>query len=121
MDVSGKNSDLLLRLMDASILRGRVLGGNMANQSTAGYLRREVSFEETLAERLSEGQPLGELKELTPQVSIDKDATVKADGNSVEMEAEVTASRENRLIFELYAAMLRGQSRLSEIAIRSDR
>ena len=120
MNLSPKNAPLLLRLMSAATLRAEVIAANVANQNTPGYLRREVDFEQTLARTLERGRPI-DLENLRPEVRIDADAVPRADGNSVDMEAEVTASRENRLLFELYAAILRGQSRLTQIAVRSDR
>jgi len=121
MDVSPANSDMLLRLMGASILRSKVISGNVVNQNTPGYQRRDVEFEESLAKELRQGQGLDALEDIQPEVSIDEDAQVRADGNSVNMEEEVTASRENRLLFELYASIMRGQNRLTEIALRSER
>jgi flagellar basal-body rod protein FlgB len=121
MDVSPANSDLLLRLMGASILRSKVISGNVVNQNTPGYERREVDFEESLAKELRGGHSLDDLENIHPEVSVDSEAKPRADGNSVQMEDEVTASRENRLLFELYASIMRGQNRLTEIALRSER
>lgn len=121
MDVSPANSDLLLRLLSASSLRARVIAGNVANQETAGYKRREVTFEETLAKQLDQGRSLEDLERVLPDVGVDADAAVRADGNSVDMESETNASRENRLLYELYSSILRGQNRLTEIALRSGR
>ena len=121
MDISPANSDLLMRLMSASTLRSKVISGNVVNQNVPGYKRREVDFEESLAKQLQRGRSLDDLERLRPEVAIDKEAVARADGNSVDMEAEITASRENRLLFELYASIMRGQSRLTEIAIRSER
>lgn len=121
MSVSPKNADLVLRLMSAATLRARVIAGNVANQNTPGYQRREVAFEEALSRELDRGSKPGRLAELRPLVRVDPEAQARADGNTVDMEAEVSASRENRLLFELYGAILRGQRRLTEIAVRSDR
>lgn len=121
MDVSPANADLLLRLMGASILRSKVIAGNAVNQNTPGYERRDVDFEESLAKELKRGRSISDLKDIRPEVSVDLDAKPRADGNSVDMETEVTASRENRLLFELYSSIMRGQTRLTEIALRSER
>ena len=44
-----------------------------------------------------------------------------ADGNNVFMEDEISAQRENRLLFELYASMLSGQMNMVNSAIHGDR
>ncbi len=119
MDISGKNSALLLQLMNASLLRARVLAANLANQNTPGYQRREVRFEEALATELAKSRP--NLTRIAPEVRVDETAEAKADGNTVSMEKEVSAGLENRLLFELYASIKKGRSRLTEIAIRSER
>ncbi len=121
MDIGPANKDLLLNLLSASALRARVIAGNLANQSTPGYERREVRFEESLAKMLNNGTTGEALTDLRPEVSVDKDAEADAIGNTVDLESEVTASRENRLLYELYASILRGQHRLTEIAVRSER
>ena len=121
MDTSNVNRDVLLRLLDASALRAKVIAGNIANQNTPGYQRREVTFEETLVKELKRGGSGSSVSRLKPLVTVDADAKPRADGNTVDMESEVSASRENRLLFELYAAILNGQNRLNEIAVRSDR
>lgn len=121
MDISPANKELLLRLMSAASLRAKVIAGNVANQNTPGYKRRDVSFEETLAKELRQGRSMDELGGLRPEVSFDTDSKVRADGNSVDMEAEVNASRENRLLYELYSSIMKGQTRLTEIALRSER
>ncbi len=42
------NLSLLTRVMDAAMLRSRVISNNIANVTTPGYRRVEVSFEEQL-------------------------------------------------------------------------
>ena len=44
MEIGGQKIELLARLMNASTLRGRIIAGNIANQNTPGYKRREVAF-----------------------------------------------------------------------------
>lgn len=121
MDLASPNKELLIRMMSASTLRARVLASNVANQNTPGYLRREVDFEASLAKQMARAGGSSDFKDVQPKVTVDTTSPRRADGNNVDMEAEVSAGRENRLLFELYAAILRGQSRLTEIAIRSER
>lgn len=119
MDFRGPAGAQLSKLMSATWMRSRVLAGNVANQNTPGYVRRDVRFEEALLEEL--GRPRPDVDDLMPEVVEDHDAPLKADGNSVDMEAEVTAARENRLMYELYAAISQGRSNLVKMAIREGR
>jgi len=42
MDILGKNGDLLMKLMSASVARHSAISSNLANQNVAGYKRQEV-------------------------------------------------------------------------------
>lgn len=119
MDIRGNTGDLLLRLMSVSSLRARVIAGNVSNQNTPGYRRQEVDFENALLREIENGRT--DLESIKPEISVDEEATPRADGNSVNMEDEVIAMRENRIMYELYANMLRGRSNLIRSAIHGER
>ena len=118
MQAIKEDSAVLLKLMSATSLRGRTLAANIANQNTPGYQRREVRFEELLASRLERGRdPAG----VAPEVAVDEAAAPRADGNTVHMEDEVVAMRQNRILYELYASILRGRTNLVRSAIHGER
>ena len=119
MDIRGASQSLLLDLMSAATLRARVLAGNITNQNTPGYKRREVSFEDQLAAELRRSNP--RLDRIQAEVRIDPDAKALANGNTVSIEEEISAGRQNRLAYELYASILAGQVRLVDAAINMDR
>lgn len=119
MNIQGTNKNLLLDLMSAATLRARVLASNIANQNTPGYKRREVSFEDKLVAEMKRSNP--RLDRIQAEVRIDTDAKSLSNGNSVSLEEENSAGRQNRLVFELYAAILAGQTRLINAAINMDR
>ena len=119
MDIRGANQSLLLDLMSAATLRARVLAGNLANQNTPGYRRREVLFEDKLLAEMRRSHP--HLERIQAEVRIDPDAEIRADGNTVSVEEEVSVGRQNRLTYELYASILAGQNRLVNAAINMDR
>ena len=50
---------LLSRTMDAAMLRSRVISNNIANVTTPGYRRVEVSFEEQLRTALDRTRLMG--------------------------------------------------------------
>lgn len=119
MDLSGENNDLLLRLMSAASLRARVLAANVANQNTPGYKRQLVRFEDALLRELERPQPQPE--RVAPRVVEDEEGKPDASGNTVDMEREVSAMRENRLLYELFANILAGRTRIVQLAVREGR
>ena len=114
MRTEGPGPDLLGRLLAAAELRARVISSNLANQSTPGYTRRVVSFEEELRAAMEDGDELGALE---PRVLLDEESSARPDGNNVTLELELNALRENRILYETYASMLQGRFRLLEAAI----
>jgi flagellar basal-body rod protein FlgB len=119
MDLGGPRTNLLLRLLSASSERARVIAGNLGNQNTPGYQRRDVQFESLLQEELVKRAP--HLDEVRAELVVDTDTTGRPDGNNVVVEEEVSAMRENLLRYQLYATILRGQAKLIQSAIHGDR
>lgn len=117
MDLTPSNSQLLLDLMSASVLRAKVIGHNVANQNVPGYTRQEVHFEDRLAQALERGKSAEDLEDIGALVVEDRESPARADGNNVSVEEELSLSRENRLLFELYGTILRGQTSLLRNAI----
>lgn len=118
METSKTSPDLLLRLLSATELRSRVISANIANQNTPAYKRREVRFEDSLREALLGGSDVGGLH---PEVVQDTATPARPDGNNVSLELELNALRENRILFETYAAILEGRSNLRRIAVTEGR
>ena len=117
MDVS--SHDTVLQLMSATALRAKVLAHNVANLNTPGYRRQDVQFEEQLLEQLRKGR--GSAPSIEPQIVVDGEATIRPNGNSVSLEQELTLSRENRIMFEVWAAILQGNTALMSSAINGPR
>jgi flagellar basal-body rod protein FlgB len=108
MDVKDQDR-LLLRLMSAASLRGRVIANNIANQNVPGFQARVVRFEELLAPQLRNGASAEALERIEPRVETARATATSPDGNSVDLEGEMAAMRENRLLYELYATILQGR------------
>ncbi len=111
-------SEVLSRLMSAALVRDRVLAENIANQNVPGYQRRVVSFEELLRQRIDAGRTHADVK---PLISIDKLSPAGPDGNNVSLELETNTMRENRLTYEMYAAMLQARLGMTQSAITESR
>lgn len=118
MDVLGKNGDLLLKLMSASVARHDAIASNLANQNVAGYKRQDVAFESLVLEALDTGR---DAAAVDMELSIDEETPARADGNNVVVEDEVALQRENLIRFQLWSTLIRSKSSLVESAIHGDR
>jgi flagellar basal-body rod protein FlgB len=118
MDINTKNTELLMRLMDASSQRRDVLITNLANAETPGFQRKTVQFEDLLQNALKRGQDPSNIQ---PKVDVDLTAMPRDDGNTVDLEQELNGLRENRLLYESYAAMLDAHFDILRTAIDSGR
>jgi flagellar basal-body rod protein FlgB len=113
------NSRLLLSLLDASAQRSRVIAGNVANQNTPGYRRQVLDFEGRLREALARGRSAGELAAIAPAVTEDALTPARADGNNVNLELEMSAMRQNRLLYEMYSTLHSSRMNLIAAAIET--
>ncbi len=111
---------MMAKLLDATSLRQRVIGENIANVNTPGYQRQEVQFEQQLV-RLIEGsnKPLGdrELGDVRPRVTTTKNLPNRADGNNVNVETEVGQLTKNEILYETYSQILATQLGMMRTAI----
>lgn len=107
-------TDLLVRMLGACELRARVVSANIANSNTPGYVRQVVRFEELLGKELANGT---DPARVAPAIEKDLDAPARPDGNNVSLELELNSMRENRLLYETYASILRSHFNLLESAV----
>jgi len=119
MKIGNDNIQLLTRLLDASSLRGRVIAGNIANQNTPGFKRKEVQFEDQLKAAMGQSERLA--AKVKPTVVTDEETPSNPDGNNVNMELEANAQRENRLAYETYATILQANFGMINAAISEGR
>jgi flagellar basal-body rod protein FlgB len=105
---------MLARLLSASELRARVLAANVANQNTPGYTRRVVHFEDHLREAVRRG---ADPARVAPEVVEDVATAARPDGNNVTLEVELNAMRENRILYETYATIMKGHFDLLEASL----
>ena len=112
------NSKLLHALLDASSQRARVIAGNVANQNTPGYRRQVLDFEDQLRDAMARGKSSHELASIAPSVRQDTLTPARADGNNVNLELEMSAMRQNRLVYEMYSTIASSPFALIEAAIQ---
>lgn len=88
--------DLLAQVLDASALRHRVIAQNVANVNTPGYKRLEVAFKSDLSRAFG---PTAASNLGVPRV-IEGAGPERADGNTVDIDAEMNALGKNSLLYQ---------------------
>ena len=102
MQLFGNVTQGLSAAIDLYQARHTVLAENIANSETPGYRARELDFGNALAEALATPEPAapGDSSSVAPtrripEPTIDREAAVKPDGNSVAIDEQVGRLAEN--------------------------
>jgi len=109
-------TDLLDAGIRAESLRQKTIAGNIANLETPGYRRIDVKFEDLLAKALDASGTV-DLKDIKPQIHQPKQTPVKANGNDVNLEAEVGEMVKNSLLHKIYIRLLNKKYSQMELAM----
>jgi len=107
-------------LMNAAEMRQRVISQNLANVNTPGYRRLDVEFESELAKAIDGSKPAGR-SAVTPKIVEDNSASLRADGNNVDVDREIGQLNKNSMLFQMYSQLLRSQFDAMRRAIESPR
>jgi len=99
--------------LDAGAMRQRAISQNLANVSTPGYKRKEVSFEDELRKIMdiklkgsrtdAKHMPISkkaELKKIEPFVYQSKDPTLPGEINNVDVDIENAKLAENQILYQ---------------------
>lgn len=116
------NYQLARKLLDASVLRHEAIASNIANVETPGYRRVDVSpdFQTALRSQFAQGvRPApAAIAAIQPRVSEDVSVrSVRADGNSVELENELLAMSRNRVEHEFLTDLVSSNIKQLRMAI----
>lgn len=106
--------DLLSQMMRMAELRHRVASENIANVNTPGYRAREVSFDEALRELSSGSASPGHAQ---PQIVESTRQPVRSDGNTVNVDHEMSTLTNNAIQFEAFAQLLASKMGMLRTAI----
>ncbi|OVE77703.1 flagellar basal-body rod protein FlgB [bacterium F16] len=115
-DLIDNTSLVLSKMSDLAMERHRVISNNIANASTPGYKRRELSFEGLLGKLLKSGN-VEEAKSFKGQISIDEDSPSRMDGNNVSIASETNSLLENTLYHNLLSQALKTKMSIMKAAI----
>jgi len=121
VDTTGMNGthfqfDALGKMLDASAMRHRAIGSNIANVNTPGYQRQDVDFQSQLADAIDQ-KSLHKLADLDPKIIQVGDPAQREDGNNVDIDSEIGALGKNSLHFETYAQILASKIGMMQSAI----
>lgn len=116
------NYQLARKLLDASVLRQEAIAGNIANAETPGFRRLDLApdFQRALRAQFSTGAtpPPAAIAALRPGLAADADIrSVRADGNSVEIETELLAMSQNRVEHEFLTDLVSRHIKQLRVAI----
>jgi flagellar basal-body rod protein FlgB len=103
MQLFGTLTEGLGAALDLYQARHKVLAENIANSETPGYRARDIQFADQLASALTApspgekppGDPASVAAPLHVEPTLDRDASVKPDGNSVAIDVQVGRLSEN--------------------------
>jgi flagellar basal-body rod protein FlgB len=104
MQLFGNLTEGLGAALDLYQARHQVLAENIANSETPGYRARDIKFADELAAALTPaesggaqmaGDPKSVAGPLHVEPSVDSDASIKPDGNSVALDVQVGRLSEN--------------------------
>jgi len=100
--VEDRSIQILQRMLDLTAERHRVLANNLANINTPGFKRMDLQFGNDLAAAVKEGS----LARLDVDATEDTSAPVRPDGNSVQLETELSEVSKNAMLHQMVLGVL---------------
>ena len=121
-----------LKSLDAGMLRSRAISNNIANATTPGYKRVEVSFEDELRHALSKTRLKGtktsknhldmgrkDISRIAPRAYKPADPTLPSGVNNVDIDTEMAKLAENQIMYNYGVRFVRGGYRKLNAAIQA--
>ncbi|HHT9126575.1 MAG TPA: flagellar basal body rod protein FlgB [Candidatus Brocadiia bacterium] len=108
MYLGDKQLGLLEKVIDASVIRHKVIANNIANVNTPGYKRLDTSFETELKAALK-GSGSSDISSIKPKVVVAKNTektSQRNDGNNVNIEEEVSELVKNALSYNVFVQLM---------------
>ena len=105
----------LERAMQGSTMRQEALSENLANVNTPGYRRKDVDFHAALQAAMPAGRDAVETVPVAAQV--DNASPMRADGNSVDVDAESANLAENALEYQALSSVLNARGDILRTAM----
>ncbi|MBD3344703.1 MAG: flagellar basal body rod protein FlgB [Chitinivibrionales bacterium] len=118
--------------LDAGMLRARVIANNIANATTPGFKRLEVSFEEHLREALDKTRLKGtqtkskhlaigrkDISRVNPLVERPVDPTLSSGVNNVDIDSEMAKLAENQILYNFGIRFTKGALKKLSAAVQA--
>lgn len=99
-------TELLIRAMDASALRQKVIANNVANANTPGFKRSVVTFEEHVKEVMERRTIHTSPQALNPKIVADRSTSMRDDGNNVDIDQEMVLMSANGIKYQALTQQL---------------
>jgi flagellar basal-body rod protein FlgB len=100
----------LERALAGASRRQAAIAENLANVNTPGYQRKDVDFHSALQQAFAAGRDA--VARVEPVARVDAAAPMRADGNSVDLDAEAAAQAQTGLEYEALAAVIKARSEI---------
>jgi flagellar basal-body rod protein FlgB len=135
MDVNDKTLRALTTALNFREMRQELISSNVANANTPGFKAKKMDFEEALARALDvDGQMQmnvsdgrhhnvgnGGFNNLEPEIYDDPNGVVSENGNTVDVEAEMSRMAENKLMYDALVQLINKKMGIMKYAINSDK
>jgi len=110
---------VLERALDGSQQRQTALANNIANANTAGYKRSDVDFQDALSQALDGpgAASQSQIANMTFSTQTDTSATMRADGNSVDIDSEMAKLSENSVGYQALISIAHARLAMLQTAI----
>ena len=129
-----KPMDVMQRGLSASWTRNAVIRNNIANIETPGFKASTLEFESLFARAIHEGKFVaartheghrefgsGNLNGIRPMIMQNRNLSMRADGNNVDIESENVRMAQNSLYYNTLMEKLNGEIRRLRMAISEGR
>ena len=119
-DISAeKSTELLGKMIDFTALKQKVIANNIANVNTPGYKRLDVKFNQDLENAIESRESV---RDLRLKVAVDKSGGIEIgarnDGNTVDMDREVSQLMQNALSFNVYLELMAFKFKMATRAMK---
>lgn len=108
-------NSLLKKSMDVTVQANKVVANNIANVNIKNYKRHYVPFEQVMKESTASGnlktsneRHMG-IGSNDVQVKRDESASMREDGNNVDIETEMTSQAANTMMYESLVRFVSGK------------
>ncbi|MHB0912674.1 MAG: flagellar basal body rod protein FlgB [Armatimonadota bacterium] len=111
----------LAKSLDAASMRHSVIANNIANITTPGFKRSDVSFSEQLKQALDSPNTVQEVGNVAPEVKLDETSPANEDGNNVSIDKEMADLGKNTLEYEALVRLLNLKFSMLQTAVTEGR